>query len=303
MISACGFGAMAIFAKKAYAAGGDVVSLLTLRFVLAGAAFWLLTRAVRAARPSRRVVRAGLLLGGVGYAAQSGLYFGALERIEASLTALLLYTYPALVVVGALALGRERATPRRVGALLLASGGTGLVLAGGGTGSVDGLGVAMGLGAALAYTAYILVSEGVLEEAEPLVLSALIATGAAVTFTVASLVRGGGPDLGFIADGWVWLLGIVVVSTVLPVLAFFAGVRRVGASTASIVSTAEPVVTVGLAALVFSESLGVVQLAGGALVLVAVVVLQWRAGSVRIDGPPDHAAPGTTARPVARQPA
>jgi drug/metabolite transporter (DMT)-like permease len=54
---------------------------------------------------------------------------------------------------------------------------------------------------------------------------------------------------------------------------FFAGLRRVGPTTASILSTAEPVVTVLLTFLVFGELLGPVQLLGGALVLGAVLVL------------------------------
>ena len=62
------------------------------------------------------------------------------------------------------------------------------------------------------------------------------------------------------------------------ILAFFAGLARVGPSAASILSTLEPVVTVGLAAAAFGETLGAVQLLGGALVLSAVVVMQWPAG-------------------------
>jgi drug/metabolite transporter (DMT)-like permease len=54
---------------------------------------------------------------------------------------------------------------------------------------------------------------------------------------------------------------------------FFAGLERVGPTVASILSTAEPLVTVALAFVVFGESLGTVQLAGGGLVLGAVVVL------------------------------
>jgi drug/metabolite transporter (DMT)-like permease len=68
-----------------------------------------------------------------------------------------------------------------------------------------------------------------------------------------------------------------VVSTVAAVSLFFAGLDRVGPTAASILSTIEPVVTVVLAFLVFGEVLGAVQLAGGALVLGAVFVLNARA--------------------------
>jgi drug/metabolite transporter (DMT)-like permease len=149
VLSACGFGAMAIFAKEAYAAGVTVVTLLSLRFLLAAALFWAVAVARGARLPERRIVLQGLVLGAVGYAAQGGLYFGALTRLDASLTSLLTYIYPILVFVGALALGRERATGRRLGALALATAGTVLVLAGGSVGAVDGLGVAMALGCAV----------------------------------------------------------------------------------------------------------------------------------------------------------
>jgi drug/metabolite transporter (DMT)-like permease len=54
---------------------------------------------------------------------------------------------------------------------------------------------------------------------------------------------------------------------------FFAGLKRVGPTTASILSTVEPVVTVILAFLVFGELLGPLQLLGGAFVIAAVLVL------------------------------
>jgi drug/metabolite transporter (DMT)-like permease len=98
----------------------------------------------------------------------------------------------------------------------------------------------------------------------------------------------GGPELGFAAEGFAWAGAIALVSTVGAVLAFFAGLARVGPSAASILSTLEPVVTVGLAAAAFGESLTAVQLAGGALVLAAVVVMQW---PVRAAEPREALAP------------
>ena len=90
------------------------------------------------------------------------------------------------------------------------------------------------------------------------------------------MVRGG-PTLGFGAAGWGWLVAVALVSTVGAIILFFAGLARVGPSVASILSVLEPVVTIGLAAVIFGESLSRAQLAGGALVLAAVVVVQWPA--------------------------
>ena len=90
-----------------------------------------------------------------------GCFFAALERIDASLLSLLLYTFPAIVAVAAVALGRERIDGRRVAALGLAFGGLVLVMAGAGAGALDPLGAALGLGAAVVYSTYILVSDGI----------------------------------------------------------------------------------------------------------------------------------------------
>jgi len=277
ILSAVGFGLMAVFAKEAYRDDVSVLTLLALRFTIAAGAFWVIVAARRArgassAPPARRIVLAGLAMGAVGYAAQSGGYFGALTRIDASLTALLLYVYPALVFLGALALGRDHVDRRRVVALLLATGGAALVLAGSGTGDLDALGVALGLGAAVAYAIYILVADSITRHIDAFQVSALIATGAACTLWAAGLVSGS-LDLGFDAGGWGWIAGLALFSTVLPISAFLAGLPKVGPATGSIVSTVEPMVSVGMAMVWFGERLGVVQIAGGALVLAAVVLL------------------------------
>jgi len=278
LLSAAAFGTMAIFGKLAYEADVGVSDLLLVRFAVASAVLLAIAKATGALRAlPRRAVLTGLLMGGVGYAAQAGLFFLALERMDASILALLLYTYPAMVTVAAIAIGREKGSRRRSVALAVACAGTALVLLGAGTGALDPLATAMGLGAALTYTVYILVGDGVVGAIPALALAALVTTGATMTFSVVAVVTGG-PDLGFAASGWIALAAIALVSTVVAILAFFAGLARVGPSAASILSTLEPPVTVALAAIAFGESLGAVQLAGGGLVLLAVVLLALPSG-------------------------
>jgi drug/metabolite transporter (DMT)-like permease len=305
VLSACGFGTMAIFAKEAYATGVSVLTLLSLRFLLAAAVFWAVVVWRGARLPTRRVVLISLGLGGIGYAAQAGLYFGALTHIDASLTSLLLYLYPMLVFVGAVVLGREHVTARRVGALGLSLAGTALVLLGGSMGAIDGVGVAMAVGAAVVYATYILVADRIIEDVDPFLLSALITTGGAVTLT-ATGAASGSLSWHFDAAGWGWVAVMSLGSTVLAVTAFFAGLRRVGPATASIVSTAEPAVTVGLATVIYSETLGPSQLAGAVLVLGAVVILQLRGATpdtVDDDAAADLAAAVPPARTLAHEPA
>jgi drug/metabolite transporter (DMT)-like permease len=272
--SAAAFGAMGIFGKLAYGEGVTVGTLLAARFTLAAVLFWVVL--VASGRwgvlrgLSRRDVALALGLGAFGYAAQAGAYFAALDRLDASLLSLLLYTFPIIVTLAAAALGRERLTARVVGALLMASLGGVLVLGGAPSGALDPVGAALGLTAAVVYS---LTSAGVSARLDPIVLSTLVVTGAAVTLTAAG-AAGGDLSPGAVSlDGLGWLVAIATVSSVGAITLFFFGLARVGPTTASIVSTFEPVTAITLAAAVFGESLTAVQLGGAALVLGAVVAL------------------------------
>jgi drug/metabolite transporter (DMT)-like permease len=224
---------------------------------------------------SVRLTLTALGLGAFGYATQATLYFSALQRIEASLVALILYTYPVLVTLAAALLGRDRLTPARGAALVIASCGTLLVLAGTGTLGFDPVGVAFAFGSAVTYTVYILVADRTVQRMPSLMLTRLVMTGAALALTARAVVTGG-VDLGFGPAGWFWVACIAVVSTVVAATAFFAGLQRTGPSTASILSTFEPVATAVLAALVLRDVLSPLQVVGAVLVLSSVVLVQLR---------------------------
>jgi drug/metabolite transporter (DMT)-like permease len=107
-------------------------------------------------------------------------------------------------------------------------------------------------------------------------------------------------DLGFDAAGWPWIVAIAGISTVVAVSFFLLGLARVGPASAGILSTLEPVVTVALAMLVYGERLSLVQAAGGAAVIAAIVLLQ---AKVRARDAPVEAPGAAPARALAREPA
>ncbi len=308
LASAAGFGAMAIFAKEAYDGGASIPTLLAVRFGLAAVVLWaLVARAARRATP-RRVVASSRLAGrsdgstwaglalGVLYAVEATAWFVALSRIDAALAELLLYLYPALVVLGAALLGRERLTRGRVQALVLSSVGIALVLAAGEMSTVDTVGVLAAVASAVLYSTYTLVSDRVIEGRDPLLVSAQVVTGAALCFLGYGAVTGS-IDLGLSAQGWVATLSLTLLSTVVPILAFLKGIQLVGVGTATILSTAEPVVTIGLAMVVLGERLAPVQLLGGAFVLGALALLTKAPASVPAPHEPaPHPSPAAPAR-------
>jgi drug/metabolite transporter (DMT)-like permease len=273
LASAAAFGVMPIFGKLAFEAGVGVATLLFVRFAIAAPVLWAAVALRRTfPRVERHVLCRALALGAVGYAMQAGLYFLALQRMDASVLSLILYSYPALVTGAAILLGREPANRRRLVALVTASGGLVLVLAGAGAGDFDLAGAALGAGAALTYTTYILVSDGVTAELEALPLAALVSTGAGISLGAVAFATGS-IDLGFDPAGWLWLALAALVSTVGAVVLFFSGMSRVGPSTAAILSTLEPPVTVSLVFVTFGQALGAIQLLGALAVLSATVIV------------------------------
>ncbi|MCW2779282.1 MAG: protein of unknown function transrane [Frankiales bacterium] len=260
---------MPVLTKVVYDDGVGPFGVLSVRFSLAAVVLLVLARLRGEALPRGRAAVGLLLLGGVGYAAQSLCYFSALERISASLTALLLYSYPPLVVLLAAVLARRRPRAVALGCVAVATVGTALTI-----GPVQGgqaVGVALGLAAALAYAVYIVVSSRIAPSGGHFATSAVVMAGAGGVYDLLALSTGA--PLPGSARAWSALVAVALVGTVVAVTAFFAALERLGPGDTAVVSTAEPVVSVSVAAAVLGERLGAVQVAGGALVLVAVVVL------------------------------
>jgi drug/metabolite transporter (DMT)-like permease len=273
LVAGASFALQPVLVKLAFDGGAGVASVGAIRFALAAAALALLARKAIAAAPARTLL-APFLLGLTIYGLETGLFFASLERIDVSLASLLMCSYPALVVAGAVFLRRERASRRRAVALVVALLGVALVLAGGVGGAMDPVGIGLALGAAIAYAAYVLVSDRLLGTTEPLVLATMLCAGAATAFAL------GGAATGSLepprASTLLVVGAIALVATVLPIAAFLGGVHRIGPSRATILGTIEPPVTIALSALVFGERLGVVQLLGAGLVVSGVVILQLR---------------------------
>lgn len=272
IISAVSYGTVPIVAKYAFASGVSLPAFLAWRFSIAAALLWVAALATRGGLPTARRVGGLLLLGAIGYAGQSAAYFFALARMPASATALLLYTYPSLVTLGAAAFLRERIDGRKLGAVAIAFAGTTLIV-GGHAGGLSSAGVGFALLSAVIYSAYILFGSKLFDGPSPVASAATVMTATAASFTIGAIVTKTlavpalGPQAAFTGLA-------AVVGTAVPVLAFLTGMPKVGPARASILSTLEPVVTVALAALLLAEPLSPLQVAGAACVLASVLVLE-----------------------------
>ena len=268
-ISAAGFASIGLFARVAAASGASLLTVLALRFVLAGILLALVLRHRRLAWPRGRDLAGLVLLGALGYTAQSFCFFSALNHLTVGLAVLLLYLHPALVLLAGAALGRQRLTPRK--AALAAASFAGILLTVSNDLAGTPVGLAFGIGAALIYTNYILVGEHLTPRTGVIPAATVIVLSAAVMFCLGTLVEG--VRWPGTTGGWLAVAGIAVLGTALATVTFFAGVQRIGAGDAATLSTLEPVVALVLAFVFLGEQLGAVQLAGALLVIASAALL------------------------------
>jgi drug/metabolite transporter (DMT)-like permease len=278
-LSTLAYGVQPIFGKVAYAAGVEPLPLLAWRYLVALVCLELLERSPR---PPLRV---RLRLWGIGsvFVFNSIAYFMALDALPASVTALVLFTYPVIVALFAALAGVEPLTWR---SLLAALGAfAGCALTAGGLQLSAGLparGVAWALAAAVVYAGFVVLSSRFGRGVPARVLALhLVQVAALLCATFAFL----GPGLSLPRDprAWVSVAAIAVVSTV-SMIAFLAGMALVGPSRASVLSSLEVLVTLVLAFLLLGERLTAPQWAGAALILGA-VAFQNAAALQRVLGP------------------
>lgn len=259
-----------MLAKLALAAGADVWALVAWRFGVAAVAVWLVIALAGRRPPSPERWTELALLGGL-YSVSGAGFLASLEHLTAGVATLLFFTFPATVVLGGALFLDEPLDARRGVALVLAVGGCALTAGAGGGANLTG--VALALTAMLAIAGYTLASRRVMSRSPALGGSAVILTvTAAVTSALAvargGLALGGGVD----AVGWALLTGLV--GTAFPVTMFLVALQHLDAGKVSLYSTAEPVLTVLLAAAVLGERMTALQLGGGALVVAGVAWLR-----------------------------
>lgn len=192
----------------------------------------------------------------------------ALERVPASTYTLLIYTYPAMVAVLSFVLGEFLPINKWV-AVGLALVGCALTV----SGPIqidDWLDVGFPIFNAAAYAVYLIVA-GRYNRSSGLPSGVISMTGTLLSLLI--LIPFLGLHVPQTAEGWFYLFALGAIATVLPIILMFKGISMIGASTAAILSTIEPITVIMLASLFLNESIKEMQILGGACILISVLLL------------------------------
>ena len=284
MASAASFGLSGSLARGLMDVGWSSAAAVSVRILLA--AVVLAPLAAMQLRGRWDLLRRNLPLVGVyGLLAVAGCqlaFFNAVERMPVGVALLIEYMSP-VAVIGWLWLTRgQRPGPRTVAGALLAIAGLVLVLDLVSGTDVDGVGIIWAFGAMVGVTAYFLISAREDDGLPPVVLAAAGLTVGGATLLALGVV-GVLPfaattvavDFGGVTVAW-WLpvLGLGVVTAALAYVTGIAATRRLGSRLASFVALTEVLAALGFAWILLGQAPRPVQLLGGALVLLGVVIVK-----------------------------
>ena len=206
--------------------------------------------------------------------------FAAYGVMAVALVLAIYFTYPLLVALASVALGRERFTPSRVCGLALALAGVALVLGGqiGPGAHVSLFGVACAAAAAVCQATYLVVSRSGYTRVPPVQATSLILAGGGLLAGVVAVAVDlpSGRLLGWVASPQAWVC-VLVAGTLCAAFAkvcLLRGVRRVGGTRTAVLMLGEPVIGAAVAALVLGQQPTPAAAVGGAAILVAAALVQ-----------------------------
>ena len=278
LLSGCLWGSMGLFVRKLTQAGLSSLEIVGIRafstVILMGIALLILNRSLF--RIKLKDVWCFVGTGVCSILLFNYCYFTAINITSLSIAAVLLYTAPAFVMLMSYVLFKEKFSVRKLMALMLTFAGCVLV-----TGMIGGessqvlsfRGILMGLGAGFGYALYSIFSRYALERGyTSLNITFYTFVFASVGIVPMISLQNIGAYLTGGAENLVFTILFGLISTVLPYLAYTAGLKYVENGQASIIASIEPVVATAFGIIIFKETMTASNLVGMVMVLGAIVL-------------------------------
>ena len=268
-VMALQFAAVVMLGKEV-AAGDLPFPMLALRFAGQSVLLFIVLLLLRKPLTPAPGERLPLILAAtIGYGTEAALFFSALNHGKAGAVTLLFYLYPVWVMLATIAIDRRPPGWRLCVALLLALGGSAVVIVGGGEVEVAPIGIFLALATSVAYTAYLITADRTIRKTDPVTAAAWLGAGAAianVVFALAFQVHDL-PD----ASSWPFLVGMAAFSAG-AFAAMLGGLQLVGAVRNAIIGVMEPLGVAVLAVFFLDEPITVPTAIGGTLILAGAIL-------------------------------
>jgi drug/metabolite transporter (DMT)-like permease len=258
--------------------GLEPLSYATVRYGLAALVFVALALATeRTLRFGRKDLPLLALAAVILWLNQLAFVF-ALDATTASTIGLVLGAIPIFAALIGLVVGTERASGRFWAAALVSFAGVGLVAAGsGGELSTDVKGIGLGLATAATWAAYSVAAGPLMRAYWPSRMSAIVVPGTWIAIAASGVGQTRDQDWSVPWEIWPLLVLATLGPLVLTNVLWFRSIHRIGANRATLAANLEPFVAALLAVVLLSESITALQILGGTLIALGLVVVRRRA--------------------------
>ncbi len=257
--------------------GFQPLAYATLRYTLAALIFLALTLVLEGTLRIDRRAGGVVALAIVLLVANQLSFVYALDRTTASTVGLVLGATPIFAALFGLALGRERLGQRFWIAAIVSFAGVALVAIGAGahvSGGIDG--ILLAVVTAATWAGYSVLIAPLMENYSPYRVSAIVLAATALALAVIGSRQTTSQSWDLGRDVWLLFAFSVLGPLVLTNVLWFRSLYRIGAARATLAANLQPFVAVIFAVILLSETITALQIAGGVLIAVGIVLARRR---------------------------
>jgi drug/metabolite transporter (DMT)-like permease len=273
-LSSTGFATVPTFTMKIYEHDTNAMGVMSVRFTLAAALMFIVRAVMVRDTPWPSVKNtAKLLVWGVCITGISLTYFIAINDIDTGLAIVLFYANPLFIVFGSWIIWKKRPSKNVLISLVFTMIGVFITVGQIGNASLGA--VVLVLLSAIFFTIYLLGLSHSLEQTDVITSVVLVNAGGAISYWLLHVTSPGSLTSEFPHDSvaWLYVAGLVIFGTVTPILAGFAGLKRVGPNMVSVLTTLEPVLAIAAGVIFLAEDLTVNRVIGASFVIGALIAL------------------------------
>lgn len=274
-MSSLGFSIGPTLAKNAYDSGANPLGVMTVRFTIASAIMFFVRQISMRKEPfpSLKLIIEMFLIGTLGITTVSFTYFLAIETIDTGLAIVMWYFFPVIVVLITWIVFKKRPSRNIVISLFFSL--TGIIIT---TGQVKGgsnSAIALVMVSSFLFAFYLLAVNRTLAKVDLLTGVTFINIGAAIGYWLICATLPFGLTVDFPANqsSWFYISTFALFGTVAPFMFSYAGLKRVGPSMLSVITTIEPVLAIAMGVIFLNEAITLARIVGAIFVVGALIAL------------------------------
>jgi drug/metabolite transporter (DMT)-like permease len=276
ILSACCFGLLPLFAKTAYAGGFNPYAFSLFRVVFTAMILFVILKGKKKSLAIEKQQAITLFKASFfGYYLMMITICVSYTLMDTGIATVLHFIYPMATMAGALMIYKEKINAVQIGAMAVSLLGIYFLVGLERHGAVNFAEFALALSSGFFYAYYILtVSHGTIKTMDSFVVIFYITLFNSVTLFVTCLITGNFPR-EITPMGFMGTVMVALVSSVIGMVAFQAGLKKISATSATILSTFEVVTSLIVGISLLGESFSVFQMGGSVLIMASVVTVSF----------------------------